>query len=79
MINHKIKDDKFTEHQTNTKSDNFPVKSFYNPAVDEIYVIYRQGDAFTIQLKDIDTFYLQTIGTEPIGSIYHFNNAALFM
>jgi hypothetical protein len=74
MINHKIKGNKFTEHQLNTNSENFPLKSFYNPAQDEIYVVYRQGEAFTIQLKDLDDFYVQTIGTEPIGSIFHFGN-----
>lgn len=54
---------------------NHPKKSFYNSEAKEIYVIYKQSEAFIIKLDDLWGFrYFDSImedGTEmAIGDMY---------
>jgi len=79
MVNRCIKDDLVVTHVLKTNTENFPVSSFYNPATDEIYVVYRQAQAFLINLKAIDDFYVNTISNDAIGMAFLFHNSALIM
>lgn len=53
ITNNKV-DGKIVQIKLETSIENFPVKCFYNTKLDEAYVFYRQGQAYIIQMSDMD-------------------------
>lgn len=49
---------------------NFPVKSFFNADLNEVYSFYRQGQAFTINLNNLNEFRLEQLSSQDLGEMF---------
>ena len=50
-----------------TNAKNFPFKCFYNDEKNEIYLFYRQGEAFTINPDAPEEYTLNKITDQDLG------------
>lgn len=62
-----------------TNSKNFPYKCFYNDEKNEVYLFYRQGQAFTINPNNPCDYNLNKITDQDLGQMFLYKNSALIV
>lgn len=55
---------------------NFPMNSFYNMEKNEVYVFYRQGQAFKVNPETLD-YGIEQMNTRDIGQLILYQNKVL--
>ena len=57
-----------------TIKENFPVKAFYNPRIQEIYVFYKMGQGITIPSEkgqlNLEDYQMEKITDKDFGQMY---------
>lgn len=56
---------------------NFPIKSFYSPVLNEVYVFYRQGHGYTVNPEDMKSWTCQKITDDDLGNMFLLFDQAL--
>jgi len=56
---------------------NFPIKAFYSPVMNMIYVFYRQGHGYKIEPDDMSKWSCKRITNDDLGNMYLLFDQAL--